>query len=111
MKEEKIRIAELKGYVVRKRCRKEEFKLINGIGFDDTEAIKNLLIKFYREINGWKSFRFPKLVIYDGLGRIYENHISIERSLFPGQSENAIVKEFHYDDVTKIAFTRDIQNV
>ncbi len=109
MREEKIRIAELKGYVLRKRCRKEEFKVIDGIGIDDCEAIKILLLNFYNEIKDLKSFRFPKLVVYDGLRRIYDDYSTIQRNLFPGKGENLITKEFFYDDVTKIAFAREEQ--
>ncbi len=108
MTEEKIRIAELKGYVIKKRCRKEEFKIIEGIANDDKEAIENLIKNFYLSIGDFKEFRFSEISIFDAKRKIYKDYSSLERPIFPCSLDNLVKKKFHYDKETKIAITEEV---
>lgn len=46
MNKQTVRIAQVKGFVVKKRCRKQEFMIVDGIGLTNEEAIQNLKINF-----------------------------------------------------------------
>lgn len=86
---QQIRIAQISGYVVKKRCRKEVFELVDGIGSTNEEAIANLKTNFAEAKEGWKQARFPlKAIVYDGVRMIYDTYSSIQRPLMPNASDN-----------------------
>lgn len=89
MEKQTVRIAQISGYVVRRRCRKKEFELIDGIGLTNEEAIQKLKANFAEAKGNWKEASFPlKAMIYDGIRMIYDNYSSLQRPLMPNASDN-----------------------
>lgn len=81
MHKTKLRIAEIKGKGIKKRCRKEDFICFQAVGIDDNEAIENLAIKIKKESANYKSWDMKKEgAIYDCL-KCERGFIS--HSLFP----------------------------
>lgn len=80
-KEEKIRIADIKGKGIKKRCRKEEFIYIDALGQTDKEALINLKNKISEEINNYKNYEFDSCIrLYDAFKTSYgENDHIISR--------------------------------
>lgn len=93
MNKQKIRIAQVKAYVVKKRCRKEEFTIIDGIGSNDDEAIAKLRANLEEEKAGWKQYRFMQPIVYDAIRNVYDTYSSITRPLMPNANDNAIAFE------------------
>ncbi len=91
---EKVRIAEVRGHVIKKRCRKEQFELIDGVGFTDEEAVADLKINFEKAKQNWKSSRFSSSIIYDAERNIYPGYTSLSRPLMPNASDNVVAFEF-----------------
>ena len=90
-----IRIAQVKGFIVKKRCRKQEFTIVDGIGLTDEEAIENLKKNFQEERQKWKECRLDlKAIVYDGIRNVYDTYSSICRPLIPNASDNLKVFEF-----------------
>lgn len=94
MNKQTVRIAQVKGFVVKKRCRKQEFMIVDGIGLTNEEAIQNLKINFAEARQNWKDSRFSEAIIYDATRNIYEGYSSITRPLMPNASDNLQTFEF-----------------
>lgn len=91
MEKQPIRIAQIKAYVIKKRCRKEEFEIIEGIGSNDDEAKQNLIKKFEQAKSNWKQFRFIEpSIIYDAVRVKYDNYSTIQQPLMPNASDNVV---------------------
>lgn len=60
-----LRAAEIKGHVLPKRCRKTQFKCLDGIGETTEEAIKNLKAKYKDLIAGCKEVMFNRIIVHD----------------------------------------------
>jgi hypothetical protein len=94
MESQKVRIAQVKGFVVKKRCRKQEFTIVEGIGENDEEAIEKMKVNFQEEKKGWKDSRFSQGIIFDGRRQVYNTYSSVMRPLIPGSSDNVVSFEF-----------------
>lgn len=94
MKSQKIRIAQVSGYVVKKRCRKQEYTIIDGVGSTNEEAIQNLKVNFQEAKQGWKDSRFSQAIVYDARRQIYDTHSVVMRPLIPNATDNVESFEF-----------------
>lgn len=89
VQKQKIRIAQISGYVIRKRCRKKEFELIDGVGLTNEEALQKLKENFEEAKQNWKEANFPlKAIVYDATRQIYDTHSTVMRPLMPNGSDN-----------------------
>ncbi len=93
MNRQKVRIAQVKAYVIKKRCRKEEFTIIDGIGASDEEAIAKLKASLEEEKAGWKQYRLMQPIVYDAIRILYDTYSSIQRPLMPNASDNVTAFE------------------
>jgi hypothetical protein len=90
-----VRIAEIRGNIIRKRCRKIEFKSVSGIGVTSEEAVQDLKNNFKKEKENWKKANFSlTATLFDGIRRIYPSHTSLERPVYPGLSDNVEYIDF-----------------
>ena len=69
---------------------------MEGIGATNIEALENLIKNHSKIIKECKSYDFENEVkIYDAKRKIYENYITIERTIFPDKDrDNLIVLDF-----------------
>ena len=94
MQKQPVRIAEIKGFVIKKRCRKAEFTVVDGVGLTNEEAIQNFKLNFEEARKNWKVTKFAKAITYDATRIIYSDYTSLQRPLMPNASDNVQPFEF-----------------
>jgi len=89
METQKVRLAVIRGKILKKRCRKEVMKYFQGVGLTDEEALSSLKNEIEKEKSNWKSFEFPtEAKVYDGIRNIYLTHNTIMQPVYPTEKDN-----------------------
>jgi len=94
MKKQPVRIAEVKGFVIKRRCRKAEFTVVEGVGLTSEEAIENFKLNLKQAMKNWRVAKLAKAITFDAVRVIYDDYTTIERPLMPNASDN--VEYFEY---------------
>lgn len=90
----KIRMVWLGAYILKNRCRKEQYTTIEAIGMTDKEALENLEKELAKKKPTWKKYRFTKCKIFDAEKSISNGISCTSFPMFPNDKDNLI--EFEY---------------
>ena len=88
MIKQNVRIAQVKAYVIKKRCRKEQFEIVDAVCTSDESAIKKLKENLEQAKQDWKSFRLFEPIVYNAVRMQYDTHSTLQRPLMPNASDN-----------------------
>ena len=96
---QKIRLAIVNGYVLPKKCRKEQWRSIEGRGINDDEAIQNLKIKFHQSKENWKQYTMKEIKIQDAIVTSGLSYEGIQFSIFPTvEGDNLTIYDISFID-------------